>query len=246
MPLWLSALCVLVVLLALAWCLFPIAVVMTLPGVPWEHRTKAARSFISASLRGMLVVPVSATAPVVILFALLFTRWRNDRLPRIFRWWDNDVSINGDAGVTWSEDPVTGIGRPDRVPEEDTPDVRAICYWAPGRHPRSFRARYVWLGLRNRGSFLAAHLGANLDYSQPVNGWGNAAVGRSLEGWALLENAGHYQLLRSKRVGKLVNRMNYGFKLNHRAMGRPRVPVTTVSFSLLRWKGQDAATAASA
>ena len=33
------------------------------------------------------------------------------------------------------------------------------CYYARGHHPRSFWARYVWVGLRNRASQLSKDLG---------------------------------------------------------------------------------------
>lgn len=242
MPPWLPVL----LLLALAWFILPSIIVLALPGVPWSHRAKAARGFVPVAVRGLLVLPVALLAPLVVPVALLFTRWSDDQLPRIFRWWDNDVSINGDAGLTWSTDPATGYGKPDRVPEEDTADVRALCYWAMGHHPRSFYARFVWLALRNRASYLAAQLGAAADLSAPVQSWGNTDVGRSIEGWGLMENAGAYQLIAARKLGPLCLRTNYGHKVNHHYMGRPRMPVVNVTFSLLRWKGDSASGVAGA
>ena len=235
MPLWFS----LSLSFALAWFLVPVLAVLALPGVPWQHRRKAAVSFLSAFPRGILVVPVALLAPFVVPIALLFTKRSDDRLPRLFRWWDNDVSINGDAALTWSTNPATGYDEPDRVPDEDTPAVRALCYYAKGHHPRSFWARYVWLGLRNRGSYLAAQLGVKSDLPAVVQCWGNTDAGRSMEGCGLMANGGAYQLIASQKIGKLCARVNYGFKVNHHYMGRARLPVVNVTISLLSWKGVD-------
>lgn len=60
MPLWFS----LSLSFALAWFLVPVLAVLALPGVPWQHRCKAAVSFLSASPRGILVVPVALIAPL--------------------------------------------------------------------------------------------------------------------------------------------------------------------------------------
>ena len=239
MQFWISIALHVLAVLALAWCIVPVIAVLALPGVPWKHRAKAAWCFLPAAFRGALVIVPALLAPLIVPVALLFTKWGDDQLPRMFRWWDNDVSINGDAGLTWSQDPVTGIGKPDRVPEDDTADVRALCYWANGHHPRSRWARFVWLGLRNRASWLAAQLGVKSDLSAPVQCWGNTDAGRDIEGWYLLENSGAYQFFRTQRIGKLCLRTNYGYKVNHHYMGRARLPVVNVTFSLLRWKGDD-------
>ncbi|MBF5003374.1 DUF7338 family protein [Diaphorobacter caeni] len=241
MQFWISVALQVLAAIAIIWCILPVIVVLALPGVPWAHRAKAAWCFLPAAFRGALVLIPAALAPIVVPVALLFTRWQDDKLPRLFCWWDNDVSINGDAGLTWSRDPVTGIGKPDRVPNDDTADVRALCYWAKGHHPRSFWARFVWLGWRNRASWLAAQLGVKSDLSAPVKCWGNPDAGREIEGWYLLENAGVYQFFRSKRRGNFCVRTNYGYKVNHQYMGRARLPVVNVTFSLLRWKGDDVA-----
>ncbi|QIL80813.1 hypothetical protein G7047_29385 [Diaphorobacter sp. HDW4A] len=240
MPSWLPAALYVLAFLYLAWCIFPIVAVLSLQGMPWEHRVKAASCFLPVAVRGALVTLPALLAPIVVPIALLFTKWGDDKLPRLFRWWDNDVSINGDAGLTWSPDLVTGIGKPDRVPEDNAADVIALCYWAKGHHPRSYWARLVWLGWRNRASWLAAQLGVKSDLAGPVQSWGNTDAGREIEGWYLLENAGVYQFFRSKRLGKFCLRTNYGYKVNHQYMGRARLPVVNVTFSLLRWKGEDA------
>jgi hypothetical protein len=97
-------------------------------------------------------------------------------------WWDNDVSINGDHQV-----PATLA---------DTPEARAACYYAPGHHPRSFHARWVWLGLRNRASALAAMLGRKLTPAevQDADTWGDETIGKTKEGWCVRRNGPLYQL----------------------------------------------------
>ncbi len=79
------------------WCTLPALWVLCLPDVPMAHRRAAALSFLRASVRGLLMLPIDLLAPVVVFFALLQTRPEDNALPRWARWWDNDVSISGDG-----------------------------------------------------------------------------------------------------------------------------------------------------
>jgi len=233
---WLSFLAILAAIV-FVWCAVPSLWVLMLPGVPIQHRRAAARHFARASVRGLAMLPADLLAPLVVPFALLGTRWESEQLPPWARWWDNDVGLNGDNFPVWVADPETGVGRPLPVPLEDTPEVRALCYWAKGHHPRSFWARFVWLGLRNRASALALSLGEPADYSQPVTEWGDPATSREREGWHLRVHAGIYQFYSVRRLGPLALRTNYGNKLNFLSLHRPRLPVVCITASLLRWKG---------
>ena len=125
------------------------------------------------------------------------------------------------------------------APLADTPEIRAACYYAPGHHPRSFHARWVWLGLRNRASALAAMLGRKLTPAevQDADTWGDESIGKTKEGWCVRRNGPLYQLYIIRKIGPLCLRVHYGHKLNHaRIWGRPAM-VVNISFSLVRWKG---------
>lgn len=224
------------------WCLVPSLWVLVLAGVPAAHRRAAALSFLRASVRGLAMLPIDLLAPVVVPLALLQTRWEDDALPHWARWWGNDVGISGDK-FQWVLD-ATGQQVPLPVPLADTPEARALCYWAPGHHPRSRWARWVWLGLRNRASALAVTLGHPADYRQPVEVWGDPATGRGHAGWVLRHHNGAYQLHATRQAGPLCLRTNYGHKVDFTHWGRPVMPVVCIAISALSWKGQDAPAAA--
>ena len=229
------------------WCLLPSLVVLLLPGVPAAHRRAAALSFLRASARGLVMLPADVLAPVVVAVALLGTKRTDKALPRWARWWDNDVSINGDGwavqrGGEWvrinhMRDLLPGDGR---VYSYDDAEYAGDAYYAKGHHPTSFYARWVWLGLRNRASALAIELGHPTDYGQPVDVWGDPATGRGHAGWVLRHHHRAYQLHATRKAGPLCLRMNYGHKVDFTTWGRPVLPVVCIAISALSWKGQDA------
>lgn len=213
--------------LVVAWNAAPMLMLCTLP-IPWRHKLRGCKSFAGSALRGLLVLPPDLLAPLVVPFALRQIGWGAESLPRWARWWDNDVSINGDHQV-----PATLA---------DTPEARAACYYAPGHHPRSFHARWVWLGLRNRASALAVSLGKSIptsDLLSDADTWGDPATNRNHAGWLVLRNGPVYQLIIVKRISSgLCLRVNYGHKLNLvRAHGREVAMVINISISVLSWKG---------
>ena len=238
----LAILAILAVIVIL-WCTVPALWVLCLPGVPLAHRRAAALCFGRASVRGLLMLPADLLAPLVVPFALLGCRWESENLPRWARWWDNDVGLNGDNFPVWVADPGNPLGRPLPVPLEDTPEVRALCYWAKGHHPRSFYARWVWLGLRNRASALALQLGGKADFSQPVQQWGDPDTGRDHAGWLLREHAGLYQFYATRQLGRMCLRTNYGYKVGFVSLYRAQLPVVCITASLLSWKGNEATAA---
>lgn len=233
------------------WCLVPSLCVLVLPGVPTAHRRAAALSFLRASARGLAMLPADVLAPLVVPFALLATKREDNALPRWASFWGNDVSINGDGwallrGGAWvrinhMRDLQPGDGR---VYSYDDADYPGDAYYAPGHHPRSFYARWVWLGLRNRASAVAIALGHPTDYRQPVEVWGDSATGRGHAGWVLRHHNGAYQLHATRKAGPLCLRTNYGHKVDFTTWGRPVMPVVCIAISALSWKGQDAPAAA--
>ena len=214
------------------WTALPFLYLAT-KSVPWRTKGAAYGTFVSAALRGLLVLPVSLTAPIVVPIALLFTRWEDDKLPSFFWMWDNEVGINGDRFV-WLPDEF-GVGHPQPMPLEDTPEVRALCYYAKGHHPRSFYARYIWMGWRNRGAKVSEALGVTATESDREF-WGDNTIGRDKAGWTLYRNGSNYQYCSITRLGPICVRINYGFKVWGK-FDKPRAMVVNVSFSLISWTG---------
>lgn len=221
--------------LVAVWNLAPIVVVWCLP-VPTKHKLGATRCFIEAAAKGVIDIIPNITAPMVVPVALLFTKWEDEKLPRLFWWWDNNININGDR-FDWVAGP-DGVGRPLPIPLEDTPEARAKNYWLKGHHPRSFLSRYVWLGLRNRGSKLSEALGVSLaprDHDREL--WGTDPIGQGAQGWALYRAGDAYQLHWIKRAGPLELRASTGYKVWARNQwGVARASVTNITISARRWK----------
>ena len=107
----------------------------SLKGVEVEHKRRASKSFLIASLKGLVVLPFGMLAPIVMLFVLPFVKKEADRLPKLFWFWDSNISINGDG---WAKQRPDGTWVP-YGHESYTGDA----YYAKGHHPRSFWARYV-------------------------------------------------------------------------------------------------------
>lgn len=130
---------------------------------------------------------------------------------------------------------------PQPTPLEDTPEARALCYWAPGHHPRSKWARYVWLGLRNRASLCAQDLGykyAEGENKAPREVWGDITIGRDKEGWNVNRLNDLYQICIIKRLGPVCIRINYGYKIWFKGNDDPAAAVVNISFSLISWTGK--------
>ena len=213
--------------LVVAWNISPVVMLCALP-IPARHKLRGSISLLWAACKGLLVLPANLLAPVVVPVALMFTPREANSLPKWAAWWNNDVSINGDHQVP--------------APLDDSPEIRAACYYAPGHHPRSFYARWVWLGLRNRASALAVSLGKSIptpDLLSDADTWGDPATNRNHAGWLVLRNGPVYQLIIVKRISSgLCLRVNYGHKLNLvRAHGREVAMVINISISVLSWKG---------
>lgn len=218
-----------------AWNLIPVAIVWCLP-VPTRHKVGATRTFVEAALKGFVDVIPNITAPVVVPIALAFCKWDSEKLPSLFWWWDNNVSMNGD-NADWKVG-ADGISRPAPYPLEDTPEVRAKNYWLKGHHPRSFLSRYVWLGLRNRGSKLSEALGVSLaprDHDREM--WGTHPLGSGIAGWALYRAGDAYQLHWVAKAGPLELRASTGYKIWAENTWRvARASVTNITISARRWK----------
>lgn len=188
---------------------------------------EATASLLGAWLRSILMIVPDLLAPVVVPIALLFTRWEDDHLPRFFWMWDNDASINGDRRTDDVNDGLFGWALKQVPLDKNSQEAIDMCYYAPGHHPRSFYARWVWLGLRNRASALAV------------------ALGKEVVEPSVLYNENEFQMIWFSTNGvwrfyemlpitdSLAIRMHCGYKFPL-IPGSTRAPAVSIGFSLRR------------
>lgn len=201
-----------IVISILLWYLVPHLMLYLYP-IPKKHT-----HILSLTVKSLVVVIPSILAPIIVPIALIFTKWKDNKLPRIFSLWDNDVSINGDRKEDW------GI------------DNYNHAYYAKSP-PRSFWARYVWLGWRNRCSRLVETLGYKYlpNEFENRNIIGNPFTSRSQEGWKYTHTDNISQLVVIKAISKnLCIRYNWGYKF----FDKPRTPFATITFSILSYRGE--------
>lgn len=166
------------------------------------------------------------SAPIVMLLVLPFVRRSADKLPSLFRRWDNNVSLNGDGeavfidgkfltaghGISW-EDYNAALARGAYRYTYDDQLYGGDAYYAEGHHPRSFWARYVWVGLRNRASQLSVEYGVEVA-ERPVCISGNPDIHRNGPyGQFLLKSGNCYHYKSINRWHGLALIRSYGYKL---------------------------------
>lgn len=187
-----------------------------------------------------------ATAPLVMLVALLFTPRSANRLPKMFRKWDNDVSINGDgcgwrrADGSWVDlrDGVLHLG--ETLVGYDDPAYGGTAYYAKGHHPRSYWARYIWLGWRNRASKLSQEMGIIARKSDIELVAADVGIGTRKEGFFYLRHGQTYHYKSARRIGRFVLVRSLGYKLEIRyKMDAPEgiAAAVMIPISFKRWKG---------
>jgi hypothetical protein len=190
------------------------------------------------------------SAPIVMLLVLPFVKREADRLPRLFSAWDNNVSLNGDgeavlrdgkwltAGhdISWEEFNAA-VAAGERRYTYDDPDYTGDAYYARGHHPRSFWARYVWVGLRNRASMLSVKLGRDVT-ARPVVVSGDPTIHRhGPYGHCVLRHGDtfHYKSIRA--FGPFALTRSYGYKLGivrNSPSGTGRAAAVAIGRSLKR------------
>jgi hypothetical protein len=182
----------------------------------------------------------SLSAPIVVPIALLGCTWESEKLPNWARKWDNNVNLNGDNGDRIDE---TGDGVADviRQPLEDTPEVRARTYWGWGPlkgkiHPRSFLARWIWIGFRNRGKQAFVDRGVHIDEGTKLVTTGVLGVRGVSEGDVAREMDGLWHYHSVKRKWKFFCEIEQrGWKVqNVDEVNRIAIPVSYKSYKL--WK----------
>ena len=214
-----------ILIIIFLWCLVPHLILWSLD-LKASLKRKASLVFLDASWRGVIDMAVGFTAPIIVPIALLFTKWEAERLPSAFRAFDNDLNLNGDPhgydGKVLM--PVT-LEKEGPLAEE----AKAGCYWSEGNHPRSFWARYVWIGWRNRASRLGMMLGKDFS-NAPMKVYGNPKTENGHEGWKLVERGSNVRLYIIKKWGSFAYRFNWGFKVEQNRGGKIMPVNITVSF----------------
>ena len=213
-----------------------------LPDVPGHLKPAILDCMDQAEDADKATWPYDLTAPLVMLVALAFTKRDADRLPRLFRKWDNNVSLNGD-GHGWKD--AAGKwhhGRDGAVPPPGTimlsysdPAYAGDAYYAEGHHPRSYWARYIWVGLRNRASQLSVDKGRDVA-ARPICISGSADISRTRPGHFLLKQGDTYHYKSFRNIGPFCLIRSYGYELEY-ALHRPegqygRVPAVAIGRSL--------------
>lgn len=219
----------------------PFQLLNEMPDVPEEHKAAARACFQDALARHDSAMIYDITAPYVMLFVLPFVKWEANELPKFFRKWDNEVGLNGDKFPWYQNRDENGnviwIGIRGEIPTGDTClawsteandnveiTAKSLAYWVGGKfHPRSFIARWVWLGVRNRASRAAADLGIIITDELKVSfqAWGNPNVGQEpADGQRVtgsyLRNVGpYYQLFAFHPVRVGWRRTHFGFKIGN-------------------------------
>ena len=184
------------------------------------------------------------SAPLVMLLVLPFVPRSADRLPRLFARWDNNVSVNGDSEVVRRGDRGVNLRDIGWTPEPgeqviryDDPLYDGDAYYAKGHHPRSFRARYVWVGLRNRASQLSVDHGEDVP-ERPTVISGRVGLGTHTEGHVLFRCGDLYHYKSVRKLGPFALIRSYGYKLEIRYYQGPgRAAAVAIGRSLKRWKG---------
>lgn len=229
-----------------AWMTSPTKVLDEIESLELDGETKAALKAccMSAKEADNKTRVYDLAAPIVMLLVLPFVKREADRLPRLFSAWDNNVSLNGD-GYGW-QDPETGEWldirvkpAPAGVPlvSHSDPAYGGDCYYARGHHPRSFRARYAWVGLRNRASMLSVKLGRDVT-ARPVVVSGDPTIHRhGPYGHFVLRHGDtfHYKSIRA--FGPFALTRSYGYKLEipfKSAEGTGRAAAVAIGRSLKR------------
>lgn len=205
----------------LVWNIIPHIVLVFLPNIPWSHKGKAMVCFLDSAWRGLVILPADLLAPVIVPIALIFTSRAANNLPWLFKWWDNDVSINGDRPEYW---PL---------------DYTGSTYYSKYA-PRSFMSRWIWLGLRNRASMLGIMLGKTVAETDSRDIWGDPLTERNHSGWTLIRAGNVYELYIVQQIfgSPLETRSKYGFKVDETTtLHAQTCMVVNITFSILSFTG---------
>jgi len=199
------------------------AKLLTIAGVPPDLRGQAldALTLAQGRSRGLFAAKLKTRLLKAGRIAKAMP-WEAERLIEVRPDWADDdiapmlnITGHGDNGP-WHEAPEGGrpvVGywlNPDPQSDEYREAV-AKCYWCPGHHPRSDKARKAWYR-RNGGEYRAWRLGQSVDPSLPVQRWQgqddrlSVSVVRCGDAWIVNTE---------RKYGPLVLRGRYGFEVDN-------------------------------
>lgn len=203
------------------WHIGPVLKQIKALGLAPADEQAAIQSLRAARRAELGTVAYDVTAPIVMLLVLPFVPRAANKLPAFWRKWDNNISINGDSG---------GVQLPDGrwVEDYEVADWAAVqgclhvtyddprygghAYYAKGHHPRSFWARYVWLGWRNRAVQASMDRALRIDEPEHLVA-GDAATSQRHPGVCLKRAGGAWLFLGIEPLGPFVIRRHYGWKV---------------------------------
>lgn len=213
---------------------------LTEAGVPAERHEEALACLESARKPALIRFWIGLTAPIVWLFLAAVLPRKAERLPGFLRWYDNNISINGDRS-DWA----VIDGRKVRMPAPDVDvvheDGQHVSYWPP-HSPRSFLPRLNFNGIRNRCGWLAKKWGKSLehvafagDYPVLDAQWGNPDISREVMGIHVACAGGVWQISRTGPLWGGVKTESYGFEvMNANTIDR----FATCTWTPWSWKGR--------
>lgn len=196
-------------------------------GVPEHMHAQALECLKRAKRKAILPAVAGLFAPIVVLFLILTRqlKWEDNNVPKWAWWYDNNISINGDGwGMLYPDGRCVNrvdmevVNRGEAIAlHYGDPRYTGDAYYSEGNHPRSWRARWTWLGFRNRASALAMHQGEQIDLKETPQWWGMENPNREVEGYRFMYCTGLWQFYQTRRVffGKLAMTRNCGFKIGN-------------------------------
>jgi len=192
-----------------------------------EHKAAALDYFDRVEVRALSVdkrLWDRVRAPFILFFALRKLPWEAAALPPALEYWDNNISINGDGwgwqreDGSWCNDCKAEPPPPGVTPVPYTSmDYGGDAYYAPGHHPRSWYARWIWLAFRNVASKHLQAMGPLIE-TRPILLAGEPRKSAYAPGFVLYWNGKDgdeavYQWHAIDKFGPLVEWTNVGAKL---------------------------------
>lgn len=187
-------------------------------GLPADVQASAVACFDRARAIDRSVRPCDALAPIAVAIALLFTPRSANALPAWASRWDNNVSLNGDS-AGWQRADGTWVQVRDEwnssatLVSYDDPAYGGDAYYCRGHHPRSWLARWVWVGWRNRCSQLSADRGVTVRRADVRNLVGEQNLSTSQMGAFVAQCGDAFHYKEHSKLGPFVLIRSLGFKL---------------------------------
>ena len=224
-----------------------------LDSVPVADRVAAVRCIDRAVEADAKTTLYDWSAPFVVAIACLGLSKTATRLPKWARKWDNNISINGDGLAVLRDgewltlrDGIEALPG-ERVVAYDDPDFTGPLYFkvlGMKAKPRTWLARWGWVGLRNRASQMSVDYGVNVA-ARPVLLSGDLEIHSSKEGHFLLRDGDTYHYKNVSKVRLLGVQCalirSVGYKLEVTKMrgddALGRVAAVAIGCSYKRWKG---------